>query len=106
MNSKTTTTLPILAVISPPNLEIFYADYTYEEYSGDCYVLGYDKREKKWFEVHGNHCSCYGLEGQWDEEYYDSEEQLLKVIELRLQRRGYYGRYAYSSNELIEWLNS
>lgn len=52
----------------PSNLVLLYADYTYEDYSGDAYVLGYDKEKKQFFEVHGSHCSCYGLEGQWMEE--------------------------------------
>lgn len=26
------------------------------------------RRDNKLFEIHGSHCSCYGFEGQWDEE--------------------------------------
>lgn len=26
------------------------------------------RRDGKLYEVHGNHCSCYGLEGQWEPE--------------------------------------
>jgi len=46
--------------------EILVASYTYEDYSGDAYVLF--RRDGKLFEVHGGHCSCYGLEGQWEPE--------------------------------------
>lgn len=48
------------------NAEILF--YAYEEfcYEGSAFVLL--KRGNKLFEVHGYHCSCYGLEGQWSEE--------------------------------------
>lgn len=46
--------------------EIIVASYTYEDYSGSAYVLF--RRDGKLFEVHGGHCSCYGLEGQWEPE--------------------------------------
>jgi hypothetical protein len=43
---------------------VFYASYTYEDYSGYAVVV-FEKDGKLW-EVHGSHCSCHGLEGQWD----------------------------------------
>lgn len=43
--------------------EVIYADYTYEDYSGNAMVI-YEK-DGKLYEVNGSHCSCYGLEGQW-----------------------------------------
>jgi len=39
--------------------EVLVASYTYEDWSGDAYVLF--KRDGKLWEVHGGHCSCYGL---------------------------------------------
>lgn len=39
--------------------EVLVASYTYENYSGDAFVLF--KRDGKLFEVNGGHCSCYGL---------------------------------------------
>lgn len=45
---------------------IIYADYTYEEYTGSSYVLFW--KDGKYYEVYGSHCSCYGLEDQWDPE--------------------------------------
>lgn len=88
----------------PKHLKIYYADYTYECYSGDAYVLGYNKDLKKWFEVHGSHCSCYGLEDQWEEEYYDTEGQLLEVFAKRFEAQDGYERCAYSSDEFLKWL--
>lgn len=45
-------------------MEIIFASYTYEDYSGSAFVLF--RKDGKLFEVNGSHCSCYGLEGQWE----------------------------------------
>jgi len=45
---------------------ILYAKYRYEDYSGSAYILY--MIEDKMYEVHGSHCSCNGLEGQWSPE--------------------------------------
>lgn len=50
--------------IDSTGIHVLVANYTYEDYSGDAYVLF--EREGQLFEVHGGHCSCYGLEGQWE----------------------------------------
>jgi hypothetical protein len=44
--------------------EVLLAVYEYEDYSGDAWVLF--KRDGKLYEVSGGHCSCNGLEGQWE----------------------------------------
>lgn len=46
--------------------ELLLATYTYEDYSGDAFVLF--QRDGKLYEVHGSHCSCNGLEDQWEPE--------------------------------------
>ncbi len=46
--------------------EILLAYYCYEDYSGSAFVLF--RKEGKLYEVNGGHCSCYGLEGQWEPE--------------------------------------
>lgn len=38
---------------------LIVASYSYEDYSGDAFVL-YEK-DGSLFEVNGSHCSCYGL---------------------------------------------
>lgn len=89
--------------------KILFADYTYEDYSGDSYVLGYDNEEKKFFEVHGGHCSCYGLEGQWHPEYCETKE-LAEMMQRRFgsaaeeRGRGWDYRRADSSSELEMWV--
>lgn len=88
----------------PKRLVLLYADYTYEYYSGDAYVLGYNKDTKQFFEVHGGHCSCYGLEGQWAEEYYEDVKQLQAAIEKRFEGKSEWSRYAYNSDKFKNWL--
>ena len=87
---------------------ILYADYTYENYEGDVYVLGYDKEEKSFFEVHGGHCPCYGIEGQWSTEMcsLDDLKELFKRRKTEYDRRAesYYYRSADRSVEFFNWL--
>lgn len=47
-------------------VNILFASYTYENYSGTAFVLF--EKGGKLYEVNGGHCSCYGLEGQWEPE--------------------------------------
>jgi len=46
--------------------EVLLASYSYEDYSGDAFVLF--RKGDKLYEVNGGHCSCHGLEGQWEPE--------------------------------------
>lgn len=46
--------------------EVLLAWYGYGSYCGDSLVLF--RKDGKLFEVHGSHCSCMGLEGQWEPE--------------------------------------
>ena len=50
----------------PREDKILLASYDNEDYEGAAYVL-FERGGKLW-EVNGSHCSCYGLEGQWDPE--------------------------------------
>lgn len=51
----------------PTDAEIIYAAYgTEEAYSGSAFVVF--ERDGVLYEVHGGHCSCHGLEGQWEPE--------------------------------------
>jgi len=40
-----------------------YAEYEQESYEGSAFVIFV--KNGIIYEVHGGHCSCYGLEGQW-----------------------------------------
>lgn len=46
--------------------EILLASYGGRAYEGDALVIF--SLDGKLYEVHGGHCSCNGLEGQWDPE--------------------------------------
>ncbi|WP_405101644.1 hypothetical protein [Oceanobacillus sp. FSL H7-0719] len=73
------------------DVNVLFASYGEGNYSGDAWVLF--EREGKLYEVNGGHCSCYGLEGQWDE-----EEVMLKELENRLVN-GHFGENDWSGNE-------
>lgn len=47
-------------------IRLIAAEYTYESYEGRSHVIF--EKDGQLFEVIGGHCSCYGLEGQWDPE--------------------------------------
>lgn len=55
--------------------------YAYEDYDGNAAVLYYRKSTKKYYEAYGSHCSCYGLENQWE-----SDEEI--VVKELMQRFG------------------
>ena len=82
------------------NTNILFASYGCANYSGDAWVLFEQNGEL--YEVNGNHCSCFGLEGQWD-----SEKVSLKELEHRLLE-GTFGEDDWSDNnfkkELCEFL--
>lgn len=48
------------------NIEVIYAYYSYENYNGDAHVIYI--QDGKLYEVNGSHCSCFGLDGQWEPE--------------------------------------
>ncbi len=50
----------------PSEDKILFASYGGGSYDGDAFVLF--EENGKLYEVHGSHCSCYGLEGQWKPE--------------------------------------
>ena len=63
-------------------INILIADYVYADWSGSSKVIF--ERDGKYYEVHGSHCSCYGLEGQWDE-----EEVFLPALRYRMDNMRY-----------------
>ena len=50
----------------PTEDEIIYANYDVYGYEGSAFVVF--EHDGDLFEVHGSHCSCFGLEGQWSPE--------------------------------------
>ena len=66
------------AVKLEKNVHILVASYEYGDYEGSAFVLF--KQGRKYFEVNGGHCSCNGLEEQWD-----PEETSLQAIRHRVK---------------------
>lgn len=77
-------------------VNILFASYGEDNYSGDAWVLF--EQDGKLFEVNGSHCSCYGLEGQWE-----PEEVTLEALEYRLIN-GELGKDEWSGNEFNDEL--
>lgn len=62
-------------------VQIIAANYTYECYSGDAIVLYFDPSDEQYYEVRGGHCSCYGLEGQFEPEVIGTISTFIEYIE-------------------------
>lgn len=77
-------------------VNVLFASYSYANYSGDAWVLF--EKGGNLFEVNGSHCSCYGLEGQWD-----FEPVVLDELVTRLSK-GYFGTGDYSDNGFADEL--
>lgn len=73
------------------NDNILFASYGTPAYEGYAFVLF--ERDNILYEINGSHCSCYGLEGQWDE-----EETSIEALEHRLTK-GTLGKDEYQENE-------
>ena len=79
------------------------ASYTYENYSGDAFVLF--RKNGKLYEVNGSHCSCYGLgeesiggsESQWQ-----PEETTIESLKHRLKNGNFDGHFSNELKELVE----
>lgn len=59
--------------------EMFFADYGYECYEGHAELIY--RRGERYFRASGSHCSCYGLEGQWEPIAYETPALLAAVLE-------------------------
>jgi hypothetical protein len=68
-------------------IEVLIASYTYENYSGDAFVLY--RKNGNLYEVNGGHCSCFGLEDQWE-----PEETSVAALRARFTRYGPPDEYA------------
>ena len=86
--------------------KVLIASYTYENYEGSAYVLF--EKDGKLFEVHGGHCSCYGLSQQ---SYYgdggtqwEPEEVDVAALRHRLEK-GTWGEEARLKDRVLAALN-
>ena len=65
-----------------------FAEYDYSNWEGQAEVV-YSYNGIIFYYVSGSHCSCFGLEEQWDPEEYDIEA-------IR----------AFAKGSLLDWLNA
>lgn len=72
---------------------IIFAHYEPGDYSGDAFVLY--EQNGEYFEVHGAHCSCYGLEGQWEPEKVPLKALAMRVTKERTDR--WYSNYYFDT---------
>lgn len=80
--------------------DILIAIYALGDYEGSAFILF--KKDGKLFEVNGGHCSCYGLEGQWE-----PEETTIEAIEMRNEDGsiiGYDKSYKEEIKEIIKYI--
>lgn len=61
--------------------EVLFAEYGSECYSAAAAVIF--RNGEKYYISEASHCSCYGLEGSWSPEEYDSIDTFLKVLEMK-----------------------
>lgn len=70
-------------------INILFASYGTGSYEGDAFVL--TERDGKLFEVNASHCSCYGLENQFDQEETNLDVLKHRLLEGRLGKDNYCG---------------
>ena len=80
--------------------KILFASYTYEGYEGSAWVLF--TNQGKLYEVNGSHCSCNGLEGQWEPEEVNLVELRNRVLVGTLGQD--YDKCSIFRDELIKFL--
>jgi hypothetical protein len=73
------------------DIVLCYAAYWCECYEGSATVIYYRKSTRKYYEAYGSHCSCYGLEDQWN----GDEELNFVEFENRLEKG-----YLYDGNTM------
>lgn len=82
--------------------KILLAWYGYGSYDGSAFVL-FDQKGKL-YEVNGSHCSCYGLEDQWNPEETSVDALKARIENGRLGRDDYYDEGVFDK-QLIGVLN-
>ena len=83
--------------------EVIVAHYVYEGYEGSSYVV-YRNGENFYYNS-GGHCSCYGLEGQWDPTEYSKELFLAWLKRLvEVESREYANGFESRKELIADWI--
>lgn len=91
-----------LAENSLDDAKILLAWYGGGDYEGSAFVLF--EQYGKLYEVNGSHCSCYGLEGQWEPEETLVEALVHRIKNGRLGQDRYYNDGVFG-DQLLEILS-
>jgi hypothetical protein len=62
--------------VEPDN--VLYACYDIDGYEGSASVIF--RRGRKYYYNQGSHCSCYGLENQWEPEEFSSKSKFVDYL--------------------------
>lgn len=71
--------------------EVYIAQYRYEDYSGHSEI--YFRNNGKYYYNQASHCSCYGLENQFDPEEFDTIELYIEWLQRKIET-DYYTEHA------------
>ena len=82
------------------DVNILFASYNCANYTGDAFVLF--EKDGELFEVNGAHCSCYGLEGQWEPQETNIKALTYRLYEGRMGQADIFG----SENEYSKSLKN
>lgn len=80
----------------PEPEQVIYAEYDQPGYDGWANVFYRIGDQFYW--AYGSHCSCYGLEGQWDPEEYDAQS-LVHAL-----RKGNHWRLSENARQIEEFV--
>ena len=86
----------------PTDEELLLASYETPGYDGMAFVLF--QRDGQLFEVHGSHCSCYGLENQWNPEATTWEALAMRPRPTTISGYGYIHDYYGMSDDMVTTL--
>ena len=67
-------------VIEMPEPQLVFASYGIDCYAGNANVI-YGDDPDHLFHVDGSHCSCFGLEGQWEPARFDPRLEKKAIIQ-------------------------
>lgn len=80
------------------NAFILLAWYGHGDYDGSAFVLF--EKGGQLYEVNGGHCSCNGLEDQWDPEETSAEALMHRINEGHLGSNSYYSENTFGDRLL------
>lgn len=83
-----------------PEPERIFAVYDCPPYEG--YATVVFERGGKWYLATGSHCSCYGLEGQWEPEEFDPSVHLAGLEQGKRLVAG----YGFENDLFDDWLRA